>query len=158
MQTHRRLESIEFEKKLHRQKDDKWWWIEKLEHMVPKWWLTMTPFPLYVVVEWHLKSPIMIQGGVSLVQYRQRARDDVRSLYWMVRTRVPRLFIRDISEGGVRNWFSSSPHPSRSYILAARMLWKVNQLCARPSMEVVSWLDSLSFPIFCYYFEAILSI
>ena len=41
----------------------------------------MTPFPLYVVVEWHLKSPIMIQGGVSLVQYRQRARDDVRSLY-----------------------------------------------------------------------------
>ena len=30
----------------------------------------MTPFPLYVVVEWHLKSPIMIQGGVSLVQYK----------------------------------------------------------------------------------------
>ena len=31
----------------------------------------MTPFPLYVVVEWHLKSPIMIQGGVSLVQYKR---------------------------------------------------------------------------------------
>ena len=41
----------------------------------------MTPFPLYVVVEWHLKSPIMIQGGVSLVQYQSEREDDVRSLY-----------------------------------------------------------------------------
>ena len=42
----------------------------------------MTPFPLYVVVEWHLKSPIMIQGGVSLVQY-QRVETFGVSIEWL---------------------------------------------------------------------------
>ena len=43
----------------------------------------MTPFPLYVVVEWHLKSPIMIQGGVSLVQYQREKTTLGVSIEWL---------------------------------------------------------------------------